>query len=117
VITIPRDDLALEVVKLRDTLLALEHDGEVTVSDTVRRASGGDIVEGALRAFAGYHTTPVLSSVPEGILICDTNLLFFYQNRLAAHGLAWDAIAPPGMPPARPPRGAAGVEPSKEGAA
>jgi len=102
-LTVPRDDLARDVVRLRDELLALERDGGVRVSEVVRRASGGDIVEGALRAFAGYHTSPVLRSVPEGIVLCDTNLLFYYQNRLAAHGLAWDVIAPPGMPPARAP--------------
>jgi glycerol-3-phosphate O-acyltransferase len=102
-VTIPRDDLARDVVRARDELLALEREGRVRVSDVVRRASGGDIVEGALRAFAGYHTSPVLRSDPEGIVLCDTNLLFYYQNRLAAHGLAWDVIAPPGMLPARPP--------------
>jgi glycerol-3-phosphate O-acyltransferase len=102
-VIVPRDDLARDVVRARDELLALEHDGLVRVSNVVRRASGGDIVEGALRAFAGYHTSPVLRSDPEGIVLCDTNLLFYYQNRLAAHGLAWDVIAPPGMLPARPP--------------
>jgi glycerol-3-phosphate O-acyltransferase len=106
-VTIPRDDLARDVVRLRDELLALEREGGVRASDVVRRASGGDIVELALRAFAGYHTSPVLRSVPEGIVLCDTNLLFYYQNRLAAHGLAWDVIAPPGMPPARAPSTAA----------
>ncbi|MFT3766376.1 MAG: 1-acyl-sn-glycerol-3-phosphate acyltransferase [Minicystis sp.] len=105
-VTIPRDDLARDVVRLRDELLAIEREGGVRVGDVVRRASGGDIVEGALRAFAGYHTSPVLRSSPEGIVLCDTNLLFYYQNRLAAHGLAWDVIAPPGMPPARPPSAA-----------
>jgi glycerol-3-phosphate O-acyltransferase len=40
----------------------------------------------------------VLDSRPDGIAICDTNLLFYYQNRLAAHGVAWDVIAPPGVP-------------------
>lgn len=102
-VTVPRDDLARDVVRARDELLALERDGLVRVSDSIRRASGGDIVEGAVRAFAGYHTSPVLRSDPEGIVLCDTNLLFYYQNRLAAHGLAWDVIAPPGMLPARPP--------------
>jgi glycerol-3-phosphate O-acyltransferase len=102
-VTVPRDDLAREVVRIRDELLALELEGAVRASDTVRRASGGDIIEGALRAFAGYHTAPVLRSTPEGVVISDTNLLFYYQNRLAAHGLAWDVIAPPGAPPARAP--------------
>jgi glycerol-3-phosphate O-acyltransferase len=105
-VTVSRDDLARDVVRLRDALLALEREGAVVVGDLVRRASGGDIVESALRAFAGYHTSPVLRPGPEGIGICDTNLLFYYQNRLAAHGLAWDVIAPPGAPPSRAPSAA-----------
>ena len=47
--------------------------------------------------------SPVLSSTPEGLTLSDTNLLFYYQNRLAHLGLAWDVIAPPGSLPARPP--------------
>ncbi len=102
-VTLTRDELARDAVRLRDALLALEREGGVVVSNEVRRASGGDMVESALRAFASYHTAPVLRSGPEGIVLCDTNLLFYYQNRLAAHGLAWDVIAPPGMPPPRAP--------------
>jgi glycerol-3-phosphate O-acyltransferase len=102
-VVVPRDDLARDVVRLRDELLALEREGGARVSDVVRRASGGDIVEGALRAFGGYHTSAVLRSDPEGVVLADTNLLFYYQNRLAAHGLAWDVIAPPGTLPARAP--------------
>ncbi|WP_437952207.1 1-acyl-sn-glycerol-3-phosphate acyltransferase [Sorangium sp. So ce296] len=98
VLTVPRDDLAADVMALCDRLRALEQQGCVVLGEDVRLGSGGDIVERALRAFAGYHATPVLDSRPDGIAICDTNLLFYYQNRLAAHGVAWDVIAPPGVP-------------------
>jgi glycerol-3-phosphate O-acyltransferase len=98
-LTIPRDDLARDVVALRDELRALELDGDIVLGDYLRSASGGDIVERALRAFQGFHASPVLVSKPEGITLCDTNLLFYYQNRLAAHGVVWDVISPPGMPP------------------
>ncbi len=100
-LTIPRDELAADVAARRDRLLALEQAGKIRCADGLRAASGGDIVEMALRAFAGYHSAPVLRSKPDGICLSDTNLLFYYQNRLAAHGLAWDVIAPPGSPPAR----------------
>jgi glycerol-3-phosphate O-acyltransferase len=102
-VTVSRDDLARDVVRLRDELLALEREGGVVASEVVRRASGGDIVESALAAFASYHTAPPLRSVPEGVVLADTNLLFYYQNRLAAHGLGWDVLAPPGTPPSRAP--------------
>jgi glycerol-3-phosphate O-acyltransferase len=114
VVTVSRDDLARDVVHLRGALLALEREGGVVVGAVVRRASGGDIVESALRAFASYHQAPVLRSTPEGIVLCDTNLLFYYQNRLAAHGLAWDALAPPGM--TRTPAHGASVAVADEGA-
>jgi glycerol-3-phosphate O-acyltransferase len=100
-LTIPRDDLARDVAELRDRLLNLERAGQVIASEHVRANSGGDLVEQAVRTFAGYHSTPALVAKPEGIQISDTKLLFYYQNRLAAHGLSWDVIAPPGMPPAR----------------
>jgi glycerol-3-phosphate O-acyltransferase len=114
-VPVPRDDLAKDVCHLRDALLALEREGGVVASDTLRRASGGDIVESAVRAFTSYHSTPVLRSVPEGILLSDTNLLFYYQNRLAGHGLAWDVIAPPGMLPSRSPATARAATPAQAG--
>jgi glycerol-3-phosphate O-acyltransferase len=106
-VVVARDELAADVVACRDRLLDLERQGCVVLGEGIRRGSGGDIVELALRAFAGYHSAPVLASRPEGLSICDTNLLFYYQNRLAAHGVAWDVIAPPGVPaglPVRPPQ-------------
>lgn len=98
-LTIPRDDLARDVVRLRDDLRALEIDGRIVLGDYLRSSSGGDIIERAVRAFSGFHAAPVLASRPEGLALCDTNLLFYYQNRLAAHGVAWDTIAPPGAAP------------------
>ena len=102
VLTVPRDELAADVCALRDRMKELEQAGQIRLGEYVRQASGGDMVERAVRAFAGYHTTAALESRPGGIAICDPNLLFYYQNRLAAHGLAWDQIAPPGMLPAVP---------------
>ncbi len=100
-VCVPRDELARDVAILRDELLALEKKGRVVVRSAIASASGGDIVEQALRAFAGYHSSPALVSRPDGVLLADTNLLFYYQNRLAAHGYAWDVIAPPGVHPVK----------------
>jgi glycerol-3-phosphate O-acyltransferase len=102
-VCVPRDELGADVARLRDKLLQLERAGAIRVSDSIRSLSGGDIVEAAMRAFAGYHSTQAIQPRTEGIALSDSNLLFYYQNRLAAHGLAWDLLAPPGMPPARPP--------------
>jgi len=89
---IPRDELAADVRALKDRLLEKEKRGEVVCGDFVRSASGGDLLEQALRAFAGYHTNPVLESRREGVSVQDPMLLFYYQNRLASHGLAWDVL-------------------------
>jgi glycerol-3-phosphate O-acyltransferase len=127
-VVVPRDELAADVCRLRERLLELERAGEIVVGDDVRRASGGDVVERALRAFGGYHSSPVLAPRSDGIALCDTNLLFYYQNRLAAHGVAWDAIAPPGHvphphrhhpppPPPPPPSSHSALAPGVDGAA
>ena len=95
---IPRDALAREVLRTRDQLLDLERSGGIRVSDTIRDCSGGDIVSQAMRAFRGYHTTPVIEPRTDGIALRDTNLLFYYQNRLVCHDLGWN----PAMQKAKP---------------
>ncbi len=96
--TVSRDDLAREVLRLRDELIDREKSGQVVVSDSMRACSGGDIVAQAMRAFRGYHTSPVIEPRPDGIGLHDTNLLYYYQNRLAAHGLGWSAQDAAGAP-------------------
>jgi len=102
-VVVPRDDLAADVLALRDRLRALEAKGCIVLGQDVRHGTGGDIVARALRAFRGYHAAPVLASRPDGIALCDTNLLFYYQNRLAA-GTA--GAVEGASPPTRPSGGA-----------
>jgi glycerol-3-phosphate O-acyltransferase len=99
-VTVPRAELAEDVDVLVERLSALEAHGEIVVSPTMGGKRGDAIVEDALRAFAGYHTNEVLAPRGNELVLRDTRLLFYYQNRLAAHGLAFDAIAPPGVRPA-----------------
>jgi glycerol-3-phosphate O-acyltransferase len=105
-----RDDVAVSRAELAedvDVMLAriarLENQGEIVMAPTLRGKRGDAVVEEALRAFAGYHTQEVLAPRGSELVLRDTRLLFYYQNRLAAHGLAFDAIAPKGLPPARTP--------------
>lgn len=93
-IVMPRAQLAADVERLRDRARLLEDKGEIVLADTVARASGETMVEAALRAFSGYHRSPVLEPRGTDLVLADTRLLFYYQNRLAAHGLAFDALAP-----------------------
>ncbi len=98
-LVIPRDELAADVRHLKEQLLELDQRGEVVCGDFVKTASGGDLVERAVRAFAAYHTAEVLVPRREGIAVMDPQLLFYYQNRLASHGLGWDVLG--GGPGAR----------------
>jgi len=99
-VTVPRAELAEDVDVLVERLAAMEARGEIVLSPTVKGKRGDAIVDDALRAFAGYHTNEVLAPRGSELVLRDTRLLFYYQNRLAAHGLAFDAIAPAGMRPA-----------------
>ncbi len=93
-VTVSRAELAEDVDVMVARLGVLEDRGEIVMAPGLKGKGGVAIVSDALRAFAGYHTQEVL--VPRGneLVLRDTRLLLYYQNRLAAHGLAFDAQAP-----------------------
>ena len=101
-VAMSRAELATDVDRLLERTQRLEDRGEIVLSPAVKGKRGDALVADALRAFAGYHTTAVIEPRGSELVLEDTRLLFYYQNRLAAHGLAFDAIAPKGMAPARP---------------
>lgn len=105
-LVIPRDELAADVRALKEQLIEMEKRGEVVCGEFVRSASGGDLIERALRAYDGFHTSTVLASRRDGISVQDPSLLFYYQNRLASHGLGWDQLG-----------GSSGARPTALGAA
>lgn len=98
-VVIPRDELAADVRHIKEQLMELHQRGEVVCGEFLRAASGGDLIERALRAFGGFHSVPVLESRRDGIAILDPELLLYYQNRLIPYGLAWDAIVSSGGRP------------------
>lgn len=100
-VAVSRAELAEDVEVMMARVGVLEDHGEIAIAPTLKGKRGDAIVEDALRAFAGYHTQEVLAPRGSELVLRDTRLLFYYQNRLAAHGLAFDAIAPKGMAPAR----------------
>jgi glycerol-3-phosphate O-acyltransferase len=86
-VVVSRAELAERVERLRDRTSVLESRGRIVLGAHLLRASGREIIDEALRAFSGYHTTPVLAPRGEDLVLADTRLIFYYQNRLAAHGL------------------------------
>jgi glycerol-3-phosphate O-acyltransferase len=106
-VSVPRAELAEAVERLRDRARDLEVRGRIVLGAHLARASGREILDEALHAFSGYHTTPVLQPRGADLVLADTRLIFYYQNRLAAHGLAADLIAHGDAP--LPPRRSAPV--------
>ena len=90
---VSRAELAASVEKLRDRARELEERGRIVLGARLARASGREILDEALRAFSGYHTTPVLEPRGSNLVLTDTRLIFYYQNRLASHGLAADLVS------------------------
>jgi len=108
-VVVSRADLAERVGRLRDRALELESRGRIVLGAHLARASGREIVDEALRAFSGYHTTPVLVPRGDELLLADTRLILYYQNRLAAHGLG--IALEPGSPAKAPAPSARGRHP------
>ena len=59
-VTVSRAALAESVERIRDRAKDLESRGRIVLGAQLARASGREILDEALRAFSGYHTTPVL---------------------------------------------------------
>jgi glycerol-3-phosphate O-acyltransferase len=92
-IAVSRADLAADIDVLVQKIADLERRGLIHAMPSVHQ-SGSEVLATALRAFSGYHSNDVLTPRGNDLLLSDTRLLFYYQNRLAAHGLAEDHIAP-----------------------
>jgi glycerol-3-phosphate O-acyltransferase len=92
-VAVSRAELAESVERLRDRARSLEAQGRIVLGARLARATGREILDEALRAFGGYHTTPVLEPRGADLVLADTRLIFYYQNRLTSQGLAPDLVA------------------------
>jgi glycerol-3-phosphate O-acyltransferase len=97
-VVVARADLAARVEALRDRAREAEARGAIVLGAGLARRSGREILADALRAFSGYYTTPVLEPRGEDVVLKGSRLLFYYQNRLSAHGLAAPDDAPRAAP-------------------
>ncbi|MGH7329391.1 MAG: 1-acyl-sn-glycerol-3-phosphate acyltransferase, partial [Polyangiaceae bacterium] len=93
-VRVPRAELAADVDALLGRIRKQHENGQIVMSPAIANASGDDAIGQAIRAFSGYHSHEIIAASGRDLLLTDTRLLFYYQNRLAAHGLATDFIAP-----------------------
>lgn len=86
---LPHDELERRLADLVERASSLEDHGDIVLGPGVRASRPVALVNDAVRAWSGYHTNPVLRPVEGGYMLCDTNLLLYYQNRLAVAGLGF----------------------------
>ncbi len=88
-VVVPYRELIAEIQSTQARLLELEKAEKIVLAPAVRGATAEELLRDAERALNGYHTSPVLRSRDSGVALLDPKVLLYYQNRLAAHGLAW----------------------------
>ncbi len=93
-VIVPRAEFLRELELLHGRVREMASRGEIVLAPTAQSAGAATLLDDALRAFEGYHTGEIIARRGEDLVLADTRLLFYYQNRLAAHGLAADRIAP-----------------------
>ena len=93
-VRVARAELAADVDALLGRIREQHKNRQIVMGSAILEASGDDAIGQAIRAFSGYHAHEIIVPSGRDLLLTDTRLLFYYQNRLAAHGLATDFIAP-----------------------
>lgn len=86
---VPWRDLIEEIERTQKRLLDLESREQISLSSAVRGASATELLSDAERAMNGYHSHAIIRSREQGVALLDPKVLLYYQNRLAAHGVAW----------------------------
>lgn len=86
-VIVPKSDF-LEAL---DALLRQAKDkkmaGRLVFGPGLEDAAPDVVLARALDAFEGFHRGTVIGRRGDGLVLSDTRLIFYYQNRLAAHGL------------------------------
>jgi glycerol-3-phosphate O-acyltransferase len=87
-------DMIEEIERTQRKLLDLEGREQIVVSSAVRGANATELLGDAERALNGYHSHAIIRSREQGVALLDPKVLLYYQNRLAAHGVAWQGGRP-----------------------
>jgi glycerol-3-phosphate O-acyltransferase len=92
-VVVPWGDFIEEIDRTQRKLLDLEGKQQIVLSASVRGATASELLRDAERALNGYHSHPIIRSREQGVALLDPKVLLYYQNRLAAHGVAWQGGA------------------------
>ncbi len=85
-LTLRAANLLGAIESLRVEVRALADRGGIRLGPEVLTSRPDAILEHALRVFATYHPTAVLSRDHGGIVVGDPRLLYYYRNRLDGYG-------------------------------
>ncbi len=86
---VPADELSRRVADVTAKARALEDTDRLVLAPGVRHARPEELIDESVRAWSGYHTRPVLTRTDGGFMIGETNLVLYYQNRLAVSGIGF----------------------------
>ncbi|MBI2394705.1 MAG: 1-acyl-sn-glycerol-3-phosphate acyltransferase [Deltaproteobacteria bacterium] len=89
-IVLPWQDMHDEIERTQRRVAELERREDIVLSSAVRGATATELLNDAERALNGYHSHAILRSREQGVALLDPKVLLYYQNRLAAHGVAWE---------------------------
>ncbi|MBP9112997.1 MAG: 1-acyl-sn-glycerol-3-phosphate acyltransferase [Polyangiaceae bacterium] len=91
-VTVAKSALIAEMKRLHEALRELADKDAIRLAPRVDKFIPETILEDALRAFGGYHSQEVIGRRGDDLMLVHTRLLFYYQNRLAAHGVVPDYL-------------------------
>ena len=75
------------IARVMDELRRLERRGGILLGDNLAQADAAAILDRALHMFRTFHFSQAISEEDGRIFPQDTNLIFYYQNRLTHYGL------------------------------
>ncbi len=91
-VEVPFAELARRADAVKAAIVAHPHLGRL--AQRVEPMSGEHIVEDALAAFSGYHTHATAERRGDAVELADTQLVYYYRNRLQHHAPALEAARP-----------------------
>jgi glycerol-3-phosphate O-acyltransferase len=92
-LTLPLDELARRVERVRDAVEANVGRGLGRLAARAHGLDGAALVHDALVAFSGYHTRPAVERRGAEVALVERELIYYYHNRLAHHAPAHEALA------------------------